>query len=310
MKVLLKGLLVFCGVTILALTLLHSPIEAQAASSDATVKKTYVSYLKKQIDSCAHGGIHYYCFYDFNKDGTKELVVSYDNGGAHGGSMDVYTYRNKKVVLLEKDVSEVGFIKGKKYLVCYSSGGAMDNSYCVYKINKDKLVQVNKYERIRGECQKDGKSIEESQYYGFGRKVVTELGKWNEIGNKYYSPKQLGITVLSREKKHIVIDKIEKNKIYYQCLKYDENGQMVEKKDKVAKITSKTKYYYGNTVLALSENRYNDVNGGSYDTLKWIFEVTKKEFIKKIKNDYRGFDKMIIKNGKVEKVIIHITLAG
>lgn len=56
-------------------------MEVQAVSSATKVKNAYVTYLKKQIANCAYGENIEYLLYDFNKDGTKELVV-YDDKDA------------------------------------------------------------------------------------------------------------------------------------------------------------------------------------------------------------------------------------
>lgn len=305
MKALSKRIISLLGAVVLAVTALQAPMEVQAAPSAKTVKNAYVTYLKKQISNCKYNEDIDYYLYDFNKDGVKELVVSDEEKGR--GAVDVYTYRNKKVVSLVKGVSEAGYIKGKKYLVTYSSGGALDYNYTVYKISKGKLVKVNKYACVRGVLKKDGKKITQSKFNTFTKKVVTNLGTSQQIAKKYYTPKKLGISVLNQKKPYTCITKANNSKVYYYTYQIGEEGMYTQKsKVKSAKITSKTKFYYGDTTLLFSGN----LKGDSMDTKKWIYEVSKKQFIKKMENYWGGCDRIIVKNGKVEKVIIHIQVAG
>lgn len=308
MKALSKKLFALCGAVVLAVTSLQAPMEVQAASSATKVKNAYITYLKKQIANCAYGENIEYWLYDFNKDGTKELVI-YDNkdAGAHGGSYDVYTYRSKNVVSLVKGVSEVGYIKGKKYIVPYSSGGAYDYDYTVYKMSKGKLKKVNKYACVRGIFKKDGKTITQSKFNTFSQKVITDLGTSKQIAKKYYTPKKLGISIQNSEKTYIHIDHVTNKKVYYYTYKLGNEGMTTsQSKIKSAKITSKTKFYYGDTQLLFS----GTLKGDSFDTRKWIYSISKKQFIEKMENYYGSNDRIIIKNGKVEKVIIHIQVAG
>ena len=117
MKALIKRILALCGAFVLGVTTLQIPMEVQAAPSTKTVKNAYVTYLKEQISNCNYNENLDYYLYDFNKDGVKELVTFDKEKGRAG--VDVYTYRNKKVVSLVKGETEVGYLKGKKYLVTH-----------------------------------------------------------------------------------------------------------------------------------------------------------------------------------------------
>ena len=77
-------------------------------------------------------------------------------------------------------------------------------------------------------------------------------------------------------------------------------------KTKSAKITSKTKFYYGDLNLLFS----GTLEGTSMDNKKWVQQLGKKQFIKKMETYWGGNDRIVVKNGKVEKVVIHIQVAG
>lgn len=306
MKAIAKRMSVFFCILVFTITALQTPMEVQAAPSASTVKSAYVNYLKKQINNAIYPEDLQYYLYDFNKDGTKELVVSYSDGGAHGGATDVYTYRNKKIVSLLKNVSEVGYVKGKKFLVAYSSGGAYDYNYTAYNIKKGKLVKVNKYACVGGVYKKDSKKITKSVFDAFTSKVKYDLGSAKEIKGEYYSPKTLGFSVYgSSGKTYTCIDKVANNKVYYYTYQLKEGMRINKSKVKTAKITNNTKFYYGNTDLLFS----GTLKGDSMDTKKWVMKLSKKQFIKKMETYDGGLDQIFIKNGKVQKVIIHVRVA-
>lgn len=286
----------------LMFTALHIPMEVQAAPSAKTVKNAYISYLKKQISNAKYDEDLGYRLYDFNKDGVKELIVSVDGGRA---CADVYTYRNNKVVSLIKGETEIGYIKGKKYLVCYGSGGALDNEYTVYKISKGKLVTVNEYAHVRGVCKKDGKESTEEEFQAFAKTVVTDLGTIQRVAKDYYSPKQLGISIFDM-KPYTCVTKVSNDKIYYYTFSLSDFGDIENKsKLKSAKITNATKFYFGDTQLLFS----GKLKGDSWNTQKWIYKVSKKQFVKEMEDYNDIFDRIIIKDGKVQKVIIHVHIA-
>lgn len=161
----------------IALTTMFSAgsVEAEAKVSASTVKKAYASYVKKNIASDPYlvPGTYYY-LYDFNKDGIKEMVVV-DPGGARALEY-VYSYYNGKVVESCGNsgcFNEVGYLKGKKYLVGYGSGGYQDFDYTVYTISKGKLKEKYKYACVAGVYQKDGKKISQKTFENFSKKVIT-----------------------------------------------------------------------------------------------------------------------------------------
>lgn len=305
MKATLKRVLVLLCAAVVAVTAVQVPAEINAAPSAKTVKKAYISFLKKKIANCTYEEDIDYSLYDFNKDGIKELVVSCP-GGARA-ICDIYTYRNKKVVSLVHGVNDVGYLKGKKYIVTYGSGGSRNFDYTLYKIKKGKAVQVHKYACVDGVYQKDGKNVDQSVYLAFDKKVVHNLGDLNKVPVKYYSAKNLGFSLASSSKKYTCVTKATNKKVYYYYYKLgDEQITTWQSKTKSAKITSKTKFYYGNKELFFSDK----LRGKDGDKRKWIYRISKKQFVKKMKNYNETLDQIVVKNGKVVKVIIHIQIAG
>ncbi len=305
MKVLARKAAAILAIMALALTTMQTSVDVQAASA-SKVKKAYVDFLKKQVANCKYADDIEYYLYDFNKDGTSELVVA--EGGGARPYYDVYTYKNKKIVCLEKDTNEVGYISGKKYLVSYGSGGWNNFSYDVYKIKKNKLVKVNTYACVNGVYKKDGKKIEKSVFDAFVKTVVTDLGTAQTVPAKYLSPKQLGFSVYgSSGQTYTAIKRATKKKIFYYSYKLGSESATTDKsKLKSAKITGKTKFYYGDLNYLFSQSK----SSGTMDTKKWVKEISKKQFIEKMKTYSGGSDQITVKNGKVTKVIIHIQVAG
>lgn len=282
------------------------PSSAKAAVSEKKVKTAYTSYLEKAIEKEKLADNITYNLYDFNKDGVKELVVS-EPGGARALEF-IYTYKNNKVIALSgNSYNRIGYLKGKKYVVGYGSGGAQNFQYTVYKIKKGKLKLVSKYACVNGEYKKENKTISENKFTKFVKTVKFSLGKTYKISKKYYSPKKLGISVLNASKTKTCIEKADKNKVYYRDITLGNEEITVSKsKLKSAKITSNTKFYYGDTDYLFGDNSA----GKDMDSRKWLYELSKSQFLKTMKT-YKGTcDQIIIKNGKAVKVFIHIQVAG
>lgn len=304
MKEILKKAVLFLGGAAIAVTVLQAPTEVQAATSGKKVQKAYTTYLNKKIENCTYEDDINYYLYDFNKDGIDELVVS-DNGGARS-YYDVYTYKNKKVVSLISKVNNIGYINGKKYIVTYGSGGAYNFDYTVYKIKKNKLVKVDKYACVNGVYKKNGKKSDKSTFVAFEKTVITNLGTVQSVEKEYYSPEQLGISVYGSGT-YTSVKKATNKKIYYYTYGLGEEQTTKNKsKLKSAKITSKTKFYCGDLTYLSKQGKSNK----TFDERNWIYEMSKKQFINKMKTYSGANDRIVIKNGKVEKVFIHIQIAG
>lgn len=103
---------------------------------------------------------------------------------------------------------------------------------------------------------------------------------------------------------------IKGNKVTYRKVRYVNNGyfdEAVAGKKRTAKLTSKTKYYFGspNRLFKLMEkSRYTK----NHMTLKWIYRVKKSTFRKAINKSY--WDQIQIKNGKVTRIFTKMQIAG
>lgn len=287
-----------------------NPVHISAAAKNEKAKKAYVKLVKKLNSNKQKWDTYTYQYYDFNKDGIDELVVCLA-GGARG-LYDVYTYRNNKVVEIVSSENGIGYLKGNKYIVGFGSGGAGWLQYTVYKMTKSgKAKSIETYNYEEGTYKHNGKKTKESVYTKFEKKVKWDLGKSYKVktaSKKYYSPKQLGIKIYDPDrKKYTKVVKTANNKVYYYYYKLGEDGITAWKsKTKTAKITSKSKFYYGDVKRVLTK----DIPGTSEEDKKWIYKISKKTFISKMKNYNDAMDNIIVKNGKLQRVIIHIQTAG
>lgn len=298
---------VICIILVMALAVSSSvSVGAKTTPAKKTVEKAYITYLKNAISKGVFDENLDYTLFDFNKDGVNEAVVSGDTGAR--ACYYIYTYYNGKVTALSKYYfNDIGYIDGKKYIVTYGSGGYNNYNYTVYKITKGKLKKVEKYACVNGVFQKNGKEISRVDFNAFKKTVKFSLGDSKKIEKSYYSPKKLGISVYNTGKQKTCVEKATKSKVYYRTITIGDEGTTAAKsKLKSAKIISKTKFYYGDTTLLFS----GTLPGKNMDTKKWIYTISKTQFLNKMKT-YRGAaDQIIVKNGKVEKVIIHIQVAG
>lgn len=294
---------------VLAFTLvftLSTPVNAATVSAKQ-VKTAYTSYLKKEIKNGNFADNIEYNLFDFNKDGIKELVVSDPNGNR--AAVTIYTYKNNRVTeLSDSYFNGIGYIKGKKYVVGYGSGGALNFDYTVYKISNGKLKKVMVYACDDGVYKKNNKKISENTFRKFEKTIKYSLGTSYKVSTKkYYSPKKLGITVLSLSRKETCIEKANKNNIYYRTITIGDEGMTTSKsKLKSAKITSSTEFYYGDTAHLFGDNPA----GKDMDSKKWIYKLSKTQFLEEMKSYQGACDQIIVKNGKAVKVFIHIQVAG
>ena len=310
-KIFKKIMAVVCASAVLA-TSIASPVKTDAASKNAKAKKAYEKYLKTVISGGKNCSWFTYNFYDFNKDGIDEFVVCIA-GGARP-QYDIYTYKNNKVVNVISGENRIGYLKGKKYIVGYGSGGVDGSGYTVYKMKSSGLGKsVNDYWSKNGECTLNGKKIKKSAYEKFEKSVKWNLGKNYKLTSlikkkKYYSPDQLGFTLGDVDKKkYTKVVKTKNNKVYYYYYKL--GGDQIEtwkSKMKTAKITKNSKFYYGDTKRVLTQ----DIKGKTAQDKKWIYKISKKTFVKKMKNYNDTLDNIKVKNGKLQRVVIHIQIFG
>lgn len=271
----------------------------------ANLKSIYTKYVKQEMKKGTFPEKINCYMYDFNKDGVKELIVV-DIGGARA-LLYVYTYTNGKVKYLT-DGNDIGYIKGKKYLVSYGSGGANNFGYDVYKISDGKLKKAFSYHCVDGVYKKNNKKISKEEFAKFEKQVVYKLGTGFEVSKyTYYSAKQIGFSFNKVFKpEDIVIDKVTNDKISYHIEKWDpETGDILSKgKKKSAKITKDTKFYYGDTQLYFSGKL-----SGTEDQKKWLKKISKSEFLQIMKT-YKDAPNVInLKNGKATSIVINIHIA-
>lgn len=273
----------------------------------ANVKSTYEKFIKNQMQKGNIEGdeVSYY-LYDFNKDGVKELIVS-EPGGARGIE-SVYTIVKGKVKYLVSDNS-IGYIKGKKYIVCYGSGGAMDWGYDLYTISGGKAKKATSYKCDMGVYKKGNKKIDAKAFNKFEKTVKLDLGNSTKVSKyTYTSAKKIGFSFDAWMKpEDLVIKKVSNSSISYYTLKWDpETGNTISKgKVKSAKITSSTKFYYGDSSRLYS----SQVKGSTMNDKEWLKKLSKSEFMKIMKT-YKDAPNIIkVKNGKAQYIVINIHIA-
>lgn len=80
-------------------------------------------------------------------------------------------------------------------------------------------------------------------------------------------------------------------------------------KAKKAKLTSKTKYYFGDYDRYVKLLRKSNYKKNQY-TLKWIYKVSKSTFVKKRPAGGNYWDQIQVKNGKVVRIFTRMQIAG
>lgn len=122
----------------------------------------------------------------------------------------------------------------------------------------------------------------------------------------YYSRNQLGF-----KNCYYNIVAIKGDKVTYRTAAPTSDGETKPGKKKTAKITSKTKYYFGNNKRYFK--LYEKLNG-DYDKegdIKWVYRVSKSQFVKQIKKEPTGYmDAVMIKKGKVTALYTKMEIAG
>lgn len=114
----------------------------------------------------------------------------------------------------------------------------------------------------------------------------------------------------SNDKVQIV--SIKGNKVTYRKIQYvdkQEYVDMVLGKKKTAKLTSNTKYYFGDADRLMKLQVKSGYKKNHYN-LKWIYRVNKSTFNKQIKKSKSKWDQIQIKNGKVVRIFTKMQIAG
>ena len=102
--------------------------------------------------------------------GQAVAVVLMTNGAPPGG------IGRGKIKFLT-DGNDIGYIKGKKYLVSYGSSSYNLCGYDVYKISGGKAKSVCSYSYDEGVYKKNNKKIGEKAFINFQKTVKLGLGK-------------------------------------------------------------------------------------------------------------------------------------
>lgn len=293
---------------VLCASMLFSGSEMITANAATSLKSTYTKFVKQQLKKNKDMNYAVCYMYDFNKDGTKELVMSDESGNR--ASNHVYTYYKGKVKELVVDgENQIGYIKGKKYIVSLGSGGWDMCHYYIYKISGGKTKLVTTYSLEHGVFKKGKKTITEQDFNDFSMTVISDLGKSFTISEDgFYSANQIGID-LYKDAEEIKIDKVTSTKITYHAERRNwEDGKLISKgKKQTAKITKNTKFYRGDQNKRYSESKYY---GTDDNAKRWLKKLSKSGFLKAMKT-YKGTPNIIkVKNGKVEVIAIDIQVAG
>lgn len=283
------------------------PMSAAPAEAKTSLKSTYSSFVKKQLQKgMCDGAEKFDCWmYDFNKDGTKELIVEFAGGARN--LYYAYTYYKGKVKYLT-DGNGFYYQKDKKYLISYGSGGFQDFDYTAYKISKGKAKKSFKYACDAGVYKKDGKEIDKKTFTDFQDTLKSNIGKSFTVSKyEYTSPKKIGFNLLKLGTTDTYIKKLSKDKVSYYTIKWDpETGKTIKKsKTKTAKITSSTKYYVGDTQLLFS----GKLKGKDVNAKKWLKKASKSDFKKALKANHNDYVYIKLSKGKVKYIVTDIHIA-
>ena len=175
MKKIIRMLLI-----VIAMLLLAVPVSAKP--SRKTVVKKYDQWRQKYVynNKNKYSNPKTY-LWDINKDGVLEMIFQYGNGKSSG--FRVYTYKNGKIVLVQKltGVKRFWGVQGKKYLVVDQDNNFKSGNYTVYKMNGTKMKRICIYRLTRRVVEngkpttsytRNGKRILETRFERFMRNVT------------------------------------------------------------------------------------------------------------------------------------------
>lgn len=150
--------------TVLVFSMLMS-MAATAAPSPTKVRRTYRSYVLRNLKKSKYP-YRKTRYYDINKDGIKELIVSYEAGVRI--AYQFYTYHNGRVKKMHKSdfygcngISAM--TNNRKYICITQSNGASDSSETIYKMSNRKLKKVATYRMKGNRVYRNGKRVSKSK---------------------------------------------------------------------------------------------------------------------------------------------------
>lgn len=158
---------------ILAFSMIMS-MAATAAPSPTKVRRTYRSYVLKNLKKSKYP-YRETRYYDINKDGIKELIVSYAAGVR--SSYQFYTYHNGRVKKMHKSdfhgCNGISAMKNnRKYICITQSNGASDSSETIYKMSNRKLKKVATYRLKGNRLYLNGRRVNKSKLYALWDKQI------------------------------------------------------------------------------------------------------------------------------------------
>lgn len=153
----------------------------EAAGND---KKKVLSAYKQLLRESDYTGFR---LVDLNKDGTKELLTTYDGYGKNVYRIYVYTYRKKKVVSCNNDMPEYS-MSGFRYssatgkLYGFANGNGSDEQWYYTLKNKTELKKIS-LQKIESRYNYQKKKMYYNYYYN-NKKITKKqynkkLKSWN-----------------------------------------------------------------------------------------------------------------------------------
>lgn len=174
---------------LLCLVLVIGIAPCSSITADAVSKKTKSKAYKAYRNWIYETNYSGFCVYDIDKDGLKELLMTFDGAGKNIFSFDVYTYKKGKVVQCNQgwsfEYSPFGLMYNKSTKRIHGSrggGGSIENwYYTLSKSKKLKRVTLSKVES--GYNYKTGKIS--YKYYYKDKKITKKeytkkLKSWNK----------------------------------------------------------------------------------------------------------------------------------
>lgn len=127
-------------IIVMAMLMLAVPVSAKP--SRQTVVKKYDQWRQKYVYNKNKYSNPKTYLWDINKDGVLEMIFQYGSGKNSG--FRVYTYKNGKVVLVQKltGVKRFWGVQGKKYLVVDQDNDFKKGNYTVYKMDGTKMKRI------------------------------------------------------------------------------------------------------------------------------------------------------------------------
>lgn len=171
------------------------PSEVSAKVSRSTKKKAVRAYRNFMYES----DYTYFYMSDIDKDGLKELLVSYES---EPNTIIIYKYRKNRVRRVGEDNTSFFYYRNKKTKRIHGVWGGAGNTQAWYlTINKSGKLRRVYLSRIE-HCVKNGKPV--YKYYYAGKKITKKAYlKKSRSWTKNYVPLKMRRTNVKNIKKYI-----------------------------------------------------------------------------------------------------------